>query len=384
MVGSSSGSGQIRAGTGAAASSKPSKNLGKSAASKTAKNGGSKPTAKNNPKSKPMFVQSKPAWLLKPTVEEQRKAVKPVSVMYDALTAEQMARVSTVKVQTNQMYDQTRDRIAFGPLDARFGPSERGVVCTECNQTMLDCPGCPGHFGFVPLTLPNFHPGFYRHVYQMAQALCKSCGRLPLPDGGEVEVVAAGAAGEKGAASSRPGAAASRPGAKAKAKAKSGPAMKRQRTIPENLSTAASAAAPATTKPLYDFDAPRKKTVSRQTFERQMIAATRANDPARKVAVRSAVLEACKKMKFCAHCYAQLGGVKKSTGIPLAFKYERFGNPKLTNLPPDNFVLAEALSQAWKNGVVSEQVAKNLVSSAGGGKASKQHTDLLYVSGRGA
>ena len=39
---------------------------------------------------------------------------------------------------------------------------------------------CPGHFGYVNLDLPVFHVGYFKHVVNVLQSICKECGRLLL------------------------------------------------------------------------------------------------------------------------------------------------------------------------------------------------------------
>lgn len=48
-----------------------------------------------------------------------------------------------------------------GPLDLRLGVADKDRDCATCGKGMEDC---PGHFGFVKLALPVFHPGYFRHV----------------------------------------------------------------------------------------------------------------------------------------------------------------------------------------------------------------------------
>ena len=48
-----------------------------------------------------------------------------------------------------------------GPLDMRLGVADKDRDCATCGKGMEDC---PGHFGFVKLALPVFHPGYFRHT----------------------------------------------------------------------------------------------------------------------------------------------------------------------------------------------------------------------------
>ncbi|CAD7968090.1 unnamed protein product, partial [Amoebophrya sp. A120] len=60
-----------------------------------------------------------------------------------------------------------------------------------------------------------------------------------------------------------------------------------------------------------------------------MMAGVKKQDPAIKQAVVRRVVDACKKVRYyCPHCNEYNGSVKRSGGIPLAFKHERFGSAK--------------------------------------------------------
>lgn len=39
---------------------------------------------------------------------------------------------------------------------------------------------CPGHFGYITLDLPVYHVGYFKHVLNILQSICKECSRLLL------------------------------------------------------------------------------------------------------------------------------------------------------------------------------------------------------------
>ena len=68
-----------------------------------------------------------------------------------------------------------------GCMDPRLGISDKLLSCQTCHKNLTDC---SGHFGFIRLELPVFHPGYFRHTLVILQCICKNCSRilLPLPD----------------------------------------------------------------------------------------------------------------------------------------------------------------------------------------------------------
>ncbi|CAD7969328.1 unnamed protein product, partial [Amoebophrya sp. A25] len=88
----------------------------------------------------------------------------------------------------------------------------------------------------------------------------------------------------------------------------------------------------------------------------------RQQDFAKKALIVKKVQEGCKKIRQCPHCSCWNGAVKKSNGIPLAFKHERFGNPKiLKELPIDNFILADSVHDLAANAEGGNTVLADLL-----------------------
>ena len=55
--------------------------------------------------------------------------------------------------------------------------SEKAKICETCGLDLLNC---SGHFGFVKLTLPVYHVGYFKHVVNILQTVCKCCSRVLL------------------------------------------------------------------------------------------------------------------------------------------------------------------------------------------------------------
>ena len=47
---------------------------------------------------------------------------------------------------------------------------------------VLDLLKCPGHFGYVELDLPVYHVGYFKHVINCLQCICKECSRVLLSE----------------------------------------------------------------------------------------------------------------------------------------------------------------------------------------------------------
>lgn len=59
------------------------------------------------------------------------------------------------------------------------GVGEKGRKCGTCLEDLVMC---PGHFGYVTLDLPVYHVGYFKHVINILQSICKDCGRLLLDE----------------------------------------------------------------------------------------------------------------------------------------------------------------------------------------------------------
>eukprot|EP00002_Diphylleia_rotans_P015112 TRINITY_DN2924_c0_g2_i5.p1 TRINITY_DN2924_c0_g2~~TRINITY_DN2924_c0_g2_i5.p1 ORF type:complete len:1377 (-),score=291.09 TRINITY_DN2924_c0_g2_i5:73-4203(-) len=99
-------------------------------------------------------------------------------IQFGMLSDKEIEKMSEVQIVNHQMYQiATREPTQYGCLDRRLGTSDKSSTCETCGCKLADC---PGHFGFIRLELPVFHPGFFRQTTICLQCICKNCSRVLL------------------------------------------------------------------------------------------------------------------------------------------------------------------------------------------------------------
>ena len=63
--------------------------------------------------------------------------------------------------------------------DPRMGTVKLDVLCSTCNKDNIEC---PGHYGYINLNTPIYHPLFYRTIIKILNCVCNSCGGLFLTE----------------------------------------------------------------------------------------------------------------------------------------------------------------------------------------------------------
>ena len=58
--------------------------------------------------------------------------------------------------------------------DVKMGPLESNQACVTCKQSSSNC---SGHFGYIKLTLPIFHPLMFTRLEQILKLICVNCYR---------------------------------------------------------------------------------------------------------------------------------------------------------------------------------------------------------------
>lgn len=59
--------------------------------------------------------------------------------------------------------------------DLRLGPIERGIICPTCQYTYKEC---PGHFGYLNLAKPVYHPQYYTTIINLLGCFCHRCSSI--------------------------------------------------------------------------------------------------------------------------------------------------------------------------------------------------------------
>jgi DNA-directed RNA polymerase subunit A' len=103
---------------------------------------------------------------------------KVVGVKFGLLSPDDIRKIAEVKITTADTYDEDGYPIENGLMDLRLGVVDPGLRCKTCGSRAGEC---PGHFGRIELSRPVIHVGYIKIIYKILQGLCKTCGRLAVP-----------------------------------------------------------------------------------------------------------------------------------------------------------------------------------------------------------
>ncbi|KAG6483513.1 hypothetical protein ZIOFF_060161 [Zingiber officinale] len=99
------------------------------------------------------------------------------SIRFSALSGEEIKNSAEVQVWNNRIYGADLRPVQNGLLDPRMGAANKAGVCTTCHGNFSEC---PGHFGYLKLTLPVFNVGFFNSILNILKCICKACSRILL------------------------------------------------------------------------------------------------------------------------------------------------------------------------------------------------------------
>nr|CAD7262935.1 unnamed protein product [Timema shepardi] len=107
------------------------------------------------------------------------KHTDPKSVTFSLFTAEEIRKLSVVKVCTPLAFNLVGHPLPGGLYDPALGPfSEYSDPCRTCYKNFFNC---PGHMGHIELPLPVVNPMFYRHIYILLKLSCLNCHIMQIP-----------------------------------------------------------------------------------------------------------------------------------------------------------------------------------------------------------
>ncbi|MFH1803050.1 MAG: hypothetical protein ABH864_06420 [archaeon] len=106
-----------------------------------------------------------------------RKQVRSLS--FNLLSADQIKKISAVKVVTPELYDIDGFPVDGGLMDLRLGAIDPGVRCRTCGKRVKECPGHPGS---IELARPVLHIKYIPLIELCLRSFCPHCGKLTLSD----------------------------------------------------------------------------------------------------------------------------------------------------------------------------------------------------------
>jgi len=101
----------------------------------------------------------------------------PSDLEFAVFTAEQIRKLSVVKVSTGLTFDTLGHPVTGGLYDIRLGSYGRGMdPCGTC----LKMQDCPGHMGHIELSSLVYNPFFIKLVQRVLCIFCLHCFKLQI------------------------------------------------------------------------------------------------------------------------------------------------------------------------------------------------------------
>lgn len=95
-------------------------------------------------------------------------------VRFGVASPKELINQATVQVISEETFTGGKP-VEGGLFDLKMGPIEFSDVCATCG---LGPKGCPGHFGYLKLSAPVFHPSYLDIVKKVLETICFQCSGL--------------------------------------------------------------------------------------------------------------------------------------------------------------------------------------------------------------
>ena len=89
-------------------------------------------------------------------------------IRFGLYTPAEIEQVAVVEINQNKRQG---DHSVY---DLRMGPIDSGQACVTCKQSSNKC---PGHYGYIKLALPIFHPKLVKRLETLLRLICVNCYR---------------------------------------------------------------------------------------------------------------------------------------------------------------------------------------------------------------
>ena len=96
-------------------------------------------------------------------------------VYFTGYTAEDVRKFAVKKIDNPETFDQLLHPNKGGLYDSALGPNDKNDICDSCSLSSFKC---PGHFGYIELPLPVYHPMFFKLMINILKGSCFTCHRL--------------------------------------------------------------------------------------------------------------------------------------------------------------------------------------------------------------
>lgn len=104
---------------------------------------------------------------------------KIAQINFGLMSPEDIRKMSVVKIETPDTYDEDGYPIENGLMDPHLGVIDPSLKCKSCGFRGGEC---QGHFGSIDLARPVIHVGFGDVIHKILRSTCNECGRILLDD----------------------------------------------------------------------------------------------------------------------------------------------------------------------------------------------------------
>lgn len=113
-----------------------------------------------------------------PSVALKHRFPMRISSLHFSLLSENvLTAMAEAQISDPVIYEQYPQPKPGGVLDRRLGMSDKSGHCETCCRDLIHC---IGHFGYIKLALPLYHPALIAEVRNVLSMICKSCSRVKL------------------------------------------------------------------------------------------------------------------------------------------------------------------------------------------------------------
>ena len=95
-------------------------------------------------------------------------------IQFSVLSPDEIKKRAAVQIVKPDAYNGVEPVIG-GLFDPRMGVLDHNKICRTCEQKNTFC---PGHFGYIDLSRPVFHPLFFDTVRKLLRCFCHRCSRI--------------------------------------------------------------------------------------------------------------------------------------------------------------------------------------------------------------
>ena len=104
------------------------------------------------------------------------------NIQFGILSPDEIREIAVTRIDRPILYNEEGRGFPGGPLDSKLGAADNTEKCEFCGLRRREGEtGCMGHFGYIELASPVYHPGFVKLIEKVLNAICERCGRLTLP-----------------------------------------------------------------------------------------------------------------------------------------------------------------------------------------------------------